>query len=220
MNGGLGVKVPVHDAAGQTTAFFVRYQDRVHGYLNRCAHVGVELDWEGSFFTRTGDLSCARATAPPTSPTPACAWAAPKNGRLTALDAGTRRRGLLAFYRQDPPAGRRLSAGRPWPPDGWCAVPGSGPYGEAGSRPAASDPPPPRPCRRRFPVGIAPRQHRADHQLHLVEDHQGSTTMPICDVPNSTVASGMPEASDFFEPQNTSVISFSLDRPSRRAPRW
>ena len=61
MNGGLGVKVPVHDAAGQTTAFFVRYQDRVHGYLNRCAHVGVELDWEGSFFTRAGDLiMCAR----------------------------------------------------------------------------------------------------------------------------------------------------------------
>ena len=44
--------------------------------------------------------------------------------------------------------------------------------------------------------------------------------MLICDVPNSTVANGMPEASDFFEPQNTSVISFSLDRPSRRAPRW
>ena len=33
----------------------------MHGYLNRCAHVGVELDWEGSFFTRAGDLiMCAR----------------------------------------------------------------------------------------------------------------------------------------------------------------
>ena len=77
VNGGLGVKVPVTDSAGQTTAFFVRYQDRVHGYLNRCAHVGVELDWQGSFFTRAGDLlMCARHGAT-YEPTRACAWAAP-----------------------------------------------------------------------------------------------------------------------------------------------
>lgn len=31
VNGGLGVKLPVTDSAGRTTAFFVRYQDRVHG---------------------------------------------------------------------------------------------------------------------------------------------------------------------------------------------
>ncbi|MNV89387.1 hypothetical protein D3C71_1836740 [compost metagenome] len=28
----------------------------------------------------------------------------------------------------------------------------------------------------------------------------------------------MPDASDFFDPQNTSVISFSLDMPSLRLP--
>ncbi|CUJ10735.1 Uncharacterised protein [Achromobacter xylosoxidans] len=28
----------------------------------------------------------------------------------------------------------------------------------------------------------------------------------------------MPDASDFFDPQNTSVISFSLDSPSLRLP--
>ena len=90
MNGGLGVKVPVHDAAGQTTAFFVRYQDRVHGYLNRCAHVGVELTGKAASSPARATSSCARATAPPTSPTPACAWAAPENGRLTALDVQER----------------------------------------------------------------------------------------------------------------------------------
>ena len=98
MNGGLGVKVPVHDAAGQTTAFFVRYQDRVHGYLNRCAHVGVELDWEGSFFTRTGDLiMCARHGAT-YQPTPACAWAAPArtaaSRRWTCRNATARSTGV------------------------------------------------------------------------------------------------------------------------------
>jgi nitrite reductase/ring-hydroxylating ferredoxin subunit len=32
-------------------AFVVRYNGRVHAYLNRCAHVPVRLDWEqGEFF--------------------------------------------------------------------------------------------------------------------------------------------------------------------------
>lgn len=86
VNGGLGVKVPVSDSAGQTTAFFVRYRDRVHGYLNRCAHVGVELDWEGSFFTRAGDLiMCARHGATYQPDTGLCVGAPCKNGRLTVL---------------------------------------------------------------------------------------------------------------------------------------
>jgi nitrite reductase/ring-hydroxylating ferredoxin subunit len=86
VNGGLGVKVPVTDSAGRTTAFFVRYQDRVHGYLNRCAHVGVELDWEGSFFTRAGDLiMCARHGATYQPDTGLCVGGPCKNGRLTVL---------------------------------------------------------------------------------------------------------------------------------------
>ena len=97
MNGGLGVKVPVHDAAGQTTAFFVRYQDRVHGYLNRCAHVGVELDWEGSFFTRAGDLiMCARHGATYQPDTGLCVGGLQERPPHGAGCAGTRRRGLLA----------------------------------------------------------------------------------------------------------------------------
>src|SRR3546814_14178615 len=66
--GGLGVKLPAADGADRATVFFVRYQGRVYGYLNRCAHVGVELDWENSFFTRAGDLlmfARTGATYPP-----------------------------------------------------------------------------------------------------------------------------------------------------------
>ena len=89
VNGGLGVKVPVHDAAGQTTAF-VRYQDRVHGYLNCCAHVGVELTGRQLLHPR-GRPHHARAPRrhPPARHRP-CAWAASKNGRLTALDVQER----------------------------------------------------------------------------------------------------------------------------------
>ncbi|AWI80882.1 MAG: (2Fe-2S)-binding protein [Betaproteobacteria bacterium HGW-Betaproteobacteria-13] len=38
-------------------AFVVRYGGRVYAYLNRCAHVPVELDWmEGKFFDLTQHL--------------------------------------------------------------------------------------------------------------------------------------------------------------------
>ncbi len=39
----------------RASGFAVRYNGAVYGYLNRCAHVPVELDWqEGDFF----DISC------------------------------------------------------------------------------------------------------------------------------------------------------------------
>ncbi len=61
VDGGDGVRFPVGTRDGQTTAFVVRFQGLVRGYLNRCAHVGVELDWDpGKFFDRSGlYLMCA-----------------------------------------------------------------------------------------------------------------------------------------------------------------
>ena len=49
--GGLGVRFAVSTRDGEAKAFAVRYDGDVHAYLNRCAHVPVELDWqEGDFF--------------------------------------------------------------------------------------------------------------------------------------------------------------------------
>ena len=40
---------------GPAPAFAVRYRGKVYAYVNRCAHVGVELDWaEGNFFDISG----------------------------------------------------------------------------------------------------------------------------------------------------------------------
>ncbi|MDM9557396.1 Rieske (2Fe-2S) protein [Bordetella petrii] len=90
-DGGLGIKLPAADGDGRTTVFFIRYQGRVHGYLNRCAHVGVELDWEGSFFTRAGDLlMCARHGATYQPDTGLCVGGPCKNGRLVPLDVQER----------------------------------------------------------------------------------------------------------------------------------
>ena len=58
---GRGVRFEVEYYGKMTPAFAVRYAGEVHGYLNRCAHVAMELDWqEGVFFDAAGrDLLCS-----------------------------------------------------------------------------------------------------------------------------------------------------------------
>ncbi len=53
--GGKGVRFAVAAGSYDTTGFVVRYDGVVRGYLNRCAHVPIELDWaEGEFFESSG----------------------------------------------------------------------------------------------------------------------------------------------------------------------
>jgi nitrite reductase/ring-hydroxylating ferredoxin subunit len=44
-DGGDGVRFSVIANGVEREAFVVRYQNTVVGYLNRCAHTGLELDW-------------------------------------------------------------------------------------------------------------------------------------------------------------------------------
>lgn len=49
--GGLGVRFEVERGGQKLPAFVVRFQGKPHAFLNQCAHVPVELDWqEGVFF--------------------------------------------------------------------------------------------------------------------------------------------------------------------------
>lgn len=58
---GRGVRFEVEYFGQPAPAFVVRKDGVVHGYLNRCAHVAMELDWqEGVFFDSFGhDLICS-----------------------------------------------------------------------------------------------------------------------------------------------------------------
>jgi nitrite reductase/ring-hydroxylating ferredoxin subunit len=58
---GRGARFEVEYFGEPAPAFAVRHRGRVHGYLNRCAHVAMELDWqEGVFFDADGrDLICS-----------------------------------------------------------------------------------------------------------------------------------------------------------------
>ena len=59
--GGRGMRFPVSAFGDQATGFVVRYAGKAYAYLNRCAHVSIELDWEpGEFFESSGlYLMCA-----------------------------------------------------------------------------------------------------------------------------------------------------------------
>ncbi len=61
VDGGDGVYHNAVDKGGEATVFFVRYDGKPFGYLNRCAHVPMEMDWSGGkFFESSGlYLMCA-----------------------------------------------------------------------------------------------------------------------------------------------------------------
>ncbi len=61
LEGGKGIRFPVTAFGADATGFVVRFQGIAHAYLNRCAHVPIELDWaEGEFFESSGlYLMCA-----------------------------------------------------------------------------------------------------------------------------------------------------------------
>lgn len=58
---GRGVRFEIEYFGDTAPAFVVRYAGRVLGYLNRCAHVAMQLDWrEGEFFDlERRDLICS-----------------------------------------------------------------------------------------------------------------------------------------------------------------
>lgn len=68
-------------------AFAVRFRGRVHAYVNRCAHVSVELDWaEAEFFDVSGlYLVCSTHGAAYYPENGRCAIGPCKGGGLQAL---------------------------------------------------------------------------------------------------------------------------------------
>lgn len=60
-DGGKGLRFPLPALGAHVTGFVVRFKGKAYAYVNQCAHVSVELDWnEGEFFTAQQDyLVCA-----------------------------------------------------------------------------------------------------------------------------------------------------------------
>ncbi|MGH8630983.1 MAG: Rieske (2Fe-2S) protein [Burkholderiales bacterium] len=82
-----GWRFAVDTPSGQLPAFVIRYRGKVYAYVNRCAHVGTELDWaEGEFFDVSGlYLVCATHGAAYYPDSGHCAGGPCRGGRLSAL---------------------------------------------------------------------------------------------------------------------------------------
>ena len=87
--GGHGHRFEVPEGDGRAPAFVVRFDGEPRAYLNRCAHVPVELDWmEGRFFDDSGlYLICATHGAMYDAGTGACAGGPCRGRGLVALRA-------------------------------------------------------------------------------------------------------------------------------------
>jgi len=56
LDGGLAVPFDVMYGGQTCRAFAIRWRGGVHAYLNRCAHVAMEMDWQPNrFFDDSGD---------------------------------------------------------------------------------------------------------------------------------------------------------------------
>ncbi len=83
-DGGKGLRFPVTAGGEDASAFVVRFGDEAHAYLNRCAHVPMELDWNpGEFFESSGlYLMCATHGALYEPQSGKCAGGPCRGGRL------------------------------------------------------------------------------------------------------------------------------------------
>lgn len=106
LDGRAGVRRAARLANDEVVVFFVRYDGRAYGYLNRCAHVPMELDWaEGQFFESSGlYLMCATHGAIYAPDTGKCVGGPCRGGRLRPVQVEER----------DTPEGRAVF----WLPDG------------------------------------------------------------------------------------------------------
>lgn len=111
VDGADGVRFEVDVGGTKTSAFAVRFRGRVFAYLNRCAHVAMELDWlQGVFFDDDGQhLMCATHGALYEPASGRCAGGACQGrGGLRPIDV-LERDGVVW-----------------WRPDGYVRVAGSG----------------------------------------------------------------------------------------------
>lgn len=87
INSSLAVSFDILHEARIGSAFAVRYQDQVYAYLNRCAHVPMEMDYQANrFFDSSGRwLMCATHGATYQPQTGACR-SGPCRGGLTKIE--------------------------------------------------------------------------------------------------------------------------------------
>lgn len=99
LDGGRALVFDVLEYGHPMRAFALRFDGRVVAYLNRCAHVPVEMDWQAGEFLDADRqfIVCSIHGAAYEPATGRCAGGPCGRGRLTALTV-TERDGQVCWY--------------------------------------------------------------------------------------------------------------------------
>jgi len=85
-DGSDGVRFEVRVAGNPEPAFAVRYDGKAYAYLNRCAHMPMELDWKpGKFFDGEGLVLICSTHGAMYSPASGRCLGGPCEGRLVPV---------------------------------------------------------------------------------------------------------------------------------------
>jgi nitrite reductase/ring-hydroxylating ferredoxin subunit len=86
--GGDGVRFELEHRGETVPAFIIRHRGRVYAYINRCAHIALELDWRpGKFFDAEGEyLICSTHGALYAPDSGACRGGPCRGAALTRLE--------------------------------------------------------------------------------------------------------------------------------------
>lgn len=100
--GGQGVRFAWPPAGGEGKGFAIRFDGEVRAFVNRCPHLGVELDWQpGEFFDDAKlYLMCSTHGATFEPDTGACVGGPCRGARLEAIAVEERAEGVFIA---DPP---------------------------------------------------------------------------------------------------------------------
>jgi nitrite reductase/ring-hydroxylating ferredoxin subunit len=99
---GIGLRFEVVAGGNRCPAFAIRHDGQVHAYLNRCAHVPMELDWISGHFldAEQGALVCSTHGALYEPETGRCAGG-PCNGRGGLRPLRVQERELAVYWQPD-----------------------------------------------------------------------------------------------------------------------
>jgi len=98
-----GLRFDIPQLGEHATGFAIRYKNQVYAYVNQCAHMPVELDWnEGEFFSVDRNfLICATHGAHYEPNTGHCVYGPCKGKQLHALSVTEENEQIIIHLEKD-----------------------------------------------------------------------------------------------------------------------